>query len=102
MDMKNSKWVQGLELLFEECESLTGPDPKFDQERIEHKAFYCLHVKLALQDGAEPCSYDEWNSKAESFDIKTDAEVYVEDKQFAADDVKIVQNQLNDSFKLPE
>jgi len=95
---KNSKWINALELLFKECESLTEPTPRFDQDKIEHNVFYCLHVKLAIQDGVEPCSFDEWSSKADVFDVNTNAEVYVEDKQFAEDDIKTVTNQINDSF----
>lgn len=74
-----SEWMDSLTLLFRACEPLTDPCDYTQQQReaevdnIERHTFYCLHVKLALQDGVRPLSWDEWSEKEKSFKVEARA-----------------------------
>ena len=86
MDMKSQnddKWLKSLGLLFQACEPLTydclltNEEVKEQQYDIEHHTFYCLHVKLAIEDGVEALSFDEWSAKEKDFLVTASAEPYV-------------------------
>ena len=70
------KWLQSLVLLFQACEPLTH-DSRLTKEEfaerqrnIERHTFYCLHVKLAIEDGVEPLSWDDWSDKEKRFEVE--------------------------------
>jgi hypothetical protein len=66
-DTASEKWLQALALLFQACEPLTHDCILTKKEVMERDrsigrhTFYCLHVKMAIEDGVEPLSWDEWN-----------------------------------------
>lgn len=79
MDFKNKKWIDSLESLFNECKYLTSPIEPIGEKKksivsnIEKRTFYCLHVKMALENGAEPVSWEEWSKKEAAFDVSASA-----------------------------
>jgi hypothetical protein len=78
-DTASEKWLQALALLFQACEPLTH-DCRFTKEEvkerdrsIERHTFYCLHVKMAIEDGVEPLSWDDWNDIEKRFKVEAQA-----------------------------
>jgi hypothetical protein len=78
-DTASEKWLQALALLFQACEPLTH-DCMFTKEEvkerdrsIERHTFYCLHVKMAIEDGVEPLSWDDWNDIEKRFKVEAQA-----------------------------
>jgi hypothetical protein len=76
---RTGKWLDALNLLFEACKPLTNPCDMNPEDRektvnsIEHRAFYCLHVKLALQDGVQPLTFAAWSEKEKAFKVEAQA-----------------------------
>ena len=74
-DTANEKWLQALSILFQACQpltydcKLTADEVKDRSLKIEKRTFYCLHVKMAIEDGVEPLSWEEWSAKEEKFKV---------------------------------
>lgn len=90
------KWTQALTLLFEASRPLTFDCRRTKEEvkALDKSVFdhilYCEHVKGAIEDGVEPLSWDDWSSKAASFEVKAIARpvrVTPEDLQQLANDL---------------
>jgi len=83
MDTKiaDERWLQALGLLYQACEPLThdcilyADDIKTQRENIAHQTFYCMHVKGAIEDGITPLSYDEWDNRAQAFEVNASVSV---------------------------
>lgn len=74
-DVAHERWLQALGLLFIACEPLTHDCIRSKEEAedllsgIERHTFYCLHVKLAIEDGVEPVTWERWSGLEKKFTV---------------------------------
>jgi hypothetical protein len=97
MEQKNAmKWTQALNLLFEACRPLTfdciltKEEIAVRDENVYNHVLYCEHVKVAIEDGVEPLSFDEWSDRAKRFDVSAQVrlvKITHDDLQQFADDL---------------
>lgn len=75
-DTASERWFQALALLFQACEplthdcTLTPEEVEVRNRNIERHTFYCIHVKMAIEYGVEPLSWDDWNDTEKRFKVE--------------------------------
>ena len=110
MDTKTQKLLQALTLLYHKCEPLswdfinTAEEAKKINDDIAYMTIYCTHVFGAIEDGIEPLSFDDWDSKADAFEVTAKANVYINKDGSTKPDTNSseITNLVNDSFKVKE